>query len=71
MYFIVWLFGHLLFWVSFMHVFLYFCICTWSVQLRMIHIEKRSRNTVIIVVVVVLIIVCFICLVLFCFSLAD
>ena len=36
-------------WVSFMHVFLFFfCICTYSVQLSMFHMERCSRNTIII-----------------------
>ena len=28
----------------------YFCICTCSVQLRMFHMERRSRNTLIIII---------------------
>ena len=31
---------------------LYFCICTWSAQLSMFYMERRSRNTLIIVVIV-------------------
>ena len=37
------LFGHMLFWVSYMHV-LYFCICICSAQLSMFHMERHSRN---------------------------
>ena len=33
----------------FMHV-LYFCICTCSVQVSMFHMERRSRNTLIIII---------------------
>ena len=29
---------------------LYFCICTCSVQLSMFHMERRSRNTLIIII---------------------
>ena len=29
---------------------LYFCICTCSEQLSMFHIERRSRNTLIIII---------------------
>ena len=28
---------------------LYFCICTCSAQLSMFHIERRSRNTLVII----------------------
>ena len=30
---------------------LYFCICTCSAQLRMLHMERRSRNTLIIIII--------------------
>ena len=30
---------------------LYFCICTCSVQLSMFHMERRSRNTLIIIII--------------------
>ena len=42
-----WLFGHLLFWGSYMCVF---CICTCSAQLSMFHMERHSRNTLIIII---------------------
>ena len=29
---------------------LYFCICTCSAQLSMVHMERRSRNTLIIII---------------------
>ena len=29
----------------------YFCICTCSAQLSMFHMEKRSRNTLIIIII--------------------
>ena len=31
---------------------LYFCICTCSAQLSMFHMERRSRNTLIIIIIV-------------------
>ena len=31
---------------------LYFCICTCSVQLSMIHMERRFRNTLIIITII-------------------
>ena len=31
---------------------LYFCICTCSAQLSMFHMERRSRNTLIIIIVI-------------------
>ena len=31
---------------------LYFCICTFSALLNMFHMERRSRNTLIIIIVV-------------------
>ena len=31
---------------------LYFCICTCSAQLSMLHVERRSRNTLIIIVII-------------------
>ena len=31
----------------------YFCICTCSAQLSMFHMEKRSRNTLIIIISVI------------------
>ena len=30
----------------------YFCICTCSVQLSMFHMERRSRNTLIIIIII-------------------
>ena len=30
---------------------LYFRICTWSAQLNMFHMERRSRNTLIIIII--------------------
>ena len=30
---------------------LYFCICTCSTQLSMFHMERRSRNTLIIIII--------------------
>ena len=32
---------------------LYFCICTCSAQLSMFHMEKRSRNTLIIIIIII------------------
>ena len=40
-----------LLWVSYRHVFLYFGICTHSVQLSMFHVERHSRNTIIIIII--------------------
>ena len=37
-----------------MHVFCIFFICTCSAQLSMFHMERRSRNTLIIIIVCVL-----------------
>ena len=34
---------------------LYFGICTCSAQLNMFHIERRSRNTIIIMIVIIII----------------
>ena len=31
---------------------LYFCICTCSAQLNMFHMERRSRNTLIIIIII-------------------
>ena len=31
---------------------LYFCICTCSAQLSMLHMEKHSRNTLIIIIII-------------------
>ena len=31
---------------------LYFCICTCSAQLSMFHMERRSRNTLVIIIVI-------------------
>ena len=31
---------------------LYFCICTSSTQLSMFHMERRSRNTLIIIIII-------------------
>ena len=42
-----WLFGHMLFWVSHVHVF---CIWTCSMQLSMFHMERRSRNALITII---------------------
>ena len=39
--------GHLLFWVSYMHVF---CICNCSAQLSMFHMERRPRNMLIVII---------------------
>ena len=33
---------------------LYFCICTYSAQLSMFHVEKCSRNRLIIIIVIVI-----------------
>ena len=41
-----------------MHVFLYFCICTCSAQLSMFHVERRSRNTLIIIIIIKVTAVC-------------
>ena len=30
----------------------YFCICTCSAQLSMLHMERRSRNTLIIIIII-------------------
>ena len=35
---------------------LYFCICTCSAQLSMFHMERRSRNTLIINVIIIIIV---------------
>ena len=35
---------------------LYFCICTRSAQLSMFHMERRSRNTLIIIIIINIII---------------
>ena len=40
--------GHLLFWVSCILVFYIFGICACSAQLSMFHMERYSRNTIII-----------------------
>ena len=32
---------------------LYFCICTCSVQFSMFHMERRSRNTLIIIIIII------------------
>ena len=40
--------GHILFWVSYIHVF---CICTCSAQLSMFFMERRSRNTVFMIII--------------------
>ena len=49
-----WLFGHLLFLsVLYASVF-YFCICTCSEQLNMFHMEKHSRNTIIIIIIIII-----------------
>ena len=40
-----WLFRHLLFLSVLYACIFYFCICTCSGQLSMFHMEKRSRNT--------------------------
>ena len=43
--------GHnMLFWASYMHV-LYFCLVLCSAQLSMFHMERRSRNTLIIIII--------------------
>ena len=33
---------------------LYFCICTCSAQLSMFHMERCSRNTVIIIIIIIM-----------------
>ena len=33
--------------------FVYFCICTCSAQLSMFHMERRSRNTLIIIIIII------------------
>ena len=33
---------------------LYFCICTYSAQLSMFHMERRSRNTLIIIIIIIM-----------------
>ena len=33
---------------------LYFCICACSAQLRMFHMVRRSRNTLIIIVIIII-----------------
>ena len=40
--------------LGFLHacVLLYFCICTCSVQLSMFHMERRSRNVIIIIITI-------------------
>ena len=43
---------YLLFWVSYMHVS-YFCICNCSAQLSMFHMERRSRNMLIIIIITI------------------
>ena len=45
------LFGHLLFWVSYIRAF---CICTCSEQLSMFHMERHSRNMLIIILLLLL-----------------
>ena len=32
---------------------LYFCICTCSTQMTMFHMERRSRNTLIIIIIII------------------
>ena len=34
---------------------LYFCICTCSVQLNIIHMQRRSRNMLIIIIITIII----------------
>ena len=36
---------------------LYFCICTCSAQLSMFHMERCSRNTLIIIIIIIIIII--------------
>ena len=36
---------------------LYFCICTWSAQLSMFHMERRSRNTLIVIIIIIIIVI--------------
>ena len=45
-------FGHLLFLRVLYACLFYFCICTCSAQLSMFHMEKRSRNTLIIIIII-------------------
>ena len=33
---------------------LYFCICTCSAQLNMFHMERHSRNTLIIMIIIII-----------------
>ena len=33
---------------------LYFCICTCSAQLSMFHMERHSRNTLIIIIIIIM-----------------
>ena len=33
---------------------LYFCICTFSAQLSMFHMERRSRNTLIVIIIIII-----------------
>ena len=35
---------------------LYFCICTYSAQMSMFHMERHSRNTLIIIIIIIIII---------------
>ena len=44
--------GHNLFWVSYMHV-LDFSICTCSGHLSMFHMERGSRNMIIIIIILI------------------
>ena len=36
---------------------LYFCICTCSAQLSMFHMERLSRNTLIIIIIIIIVII--------------
>ena len=49
--------GHKLFWVLHACV-LYFCNCTCSVQLSMFHMERHSRNTIIIIIITIILFKC-------------
>ena len=40
---------------------LHFCICTCSVQLSMSHMERCSRNTLIIIIIIIIVMCLFVC----------
>ena len=39
---------------------LYFCICTYSAQLSMFHMERCCRNTLIIIIIIIIVIIIYI-----------